>query len=342
MTPAVRDYYVVLGVSRTTDAKGIKHAYRKLAHKWHPDRNKAPEASERFKEVTEAYRVLSDLKRRAQYDKYGHDWEHAEAYEAAGFHPRAGGQEERTYRVYYAHDDPNEAGAFADVRELFEQAFRQRARTSSGEPRNVTGKLSVSLGETFNGCRRGLRLEVPEPCQTCHGTGHFRGRPCEGCGGAGAQKRAREMDVRVPPGVRDGSIIRLAGQGVAGQRGEPPGDLLITIHVEPHPVFRIAGDNVELDLPVTPWELTLGATVDVPVLTGSASLRIPAGTSNERTLRLRTQGWPKRDGARGDLLVHLVASIPQTETDEQRAAYQRLAELFPADVRAKWRQRAKT
>ena len=133
MTPAVRDYYEVLGVSRTTDAKGIKRAYRKPAHKWHPDRNKAPEASERFNEVTEAYRVLSDLKKRAQYDKYGHDWEHAEAYEAAGFHPRAGSQDERTYRVYYAHDDPNEVGAFADVRELFEQAFRQhivRGRSS--------------------------------------------------------------------------------------------------------------------------------------------------------------------------------------------------------------------
>jgi molecular chaperone DnaJ len=342
MTSAVRDYYEVLGVSRTTDAKGIKRAYRKLAFKWHPDRNKAPEASERFKEVTEAYRVLSDLKKRAQYDKYEHDWEHAEAYEAAGFDPRAGSQDERTYRVYSADDDPNEVGAFVDVRELFEQAFRQRARTSSGEPRNVTGKLNVSLGEAFNGCRRGLRLEVPELCQTCHGTGHFRGHACEGCGGAGAQKRAREMDVRVPPGVRDGSIIRLAGQGVAGQRGEPPGDLLITIHLEPHPVFRIAGDNVELDLPVTPWELTLGATVDVPFLAGSASLRIPAGTSNEKTLRLRTQGWPKRDGTRGDLLVRLVASVPKAETDEQRAAYQRLAELFPADVRAKWRQRAKT
>ena len=342
MTTAARDYYDVLGVSRTADAKGIKRAYRKLAIKWHPDRNKAPEASERFKEVAGAYRVLSDLKKRAQYDKYGHDWEHAEAYEAAGFDPRAGGQDERTHRVYYAHDDPNEVGAFADVRELFEQAFRQRARTSSVEPRNVTGKLSVSLGEAFNGCRRGLRLQVPEPCQTCRGAGHFGGRPCERCGGAGAQKRAREINVRVPPGVRDGSIIRLAGQGVAGYQGEPPGDLLITIHVEPHPVFRIAGDNVKLDLPVTPWELTLGATVDVPVVTGSASLRIPAGTSNERTLRLRRQGWPKRDGTRGDLLVRLVASVPQAETDEQRAAYQRLAELFPADVRAKWRKQAKT
>jgi DnaJ-class molecular chaperone len=148
--------------------------------------------------------------------------------------------------------------------------------------------------------------------------------------------------VRVPAGVRDGSIIRLADQGVAGQRGEPPGDLLITIHIEPHPVFRIAGDNVELDLPVTPWELTLGATVDVPILTGSASLTIPTGTSNERTLRLRRQGWPKRDGTRGDLLVRLVASVPQAETDEQRAAYQRLADLFPEGVRAKWRQRART
>ena len=342
MRPAVRDYYEVLGVPRTADAKGIKRAYRKLAFKWHPDRNKASEASERFNEVTGAYRVLSDLKKRAQYDKYGHDWEHAEAYEAAGFDPRAGSQDERTYRVYYAHDDPNEAGAFADVRELFEQAFRQRARTGSFEPRNVTGKLSVSLGEAFNGCRRALRLEVAEPCQTCYGTGHFRGRPCEGCGGAGAQRHAREMDVRVPPRVRDGSIIRLAGQGVAGQQGEPSGDLLITIHVEPHPVFRIAGNDVELDLPVTPWELALGATVDVPVLTGSASVTIPAGTSNEKTLRLRTQGWPKRDGTRGDLLVRLVASVPKAETDEQRAAYQRLAELFPADVRAKWRKQATT
>jgi curved DNA-binding protein len=164
MTPAVRDYYEVLGVPRTADAKKVKRAYRKLAHKWHPDRNKSPEASERFKEVTEANRVLSDPKKRAQYDKYGHDWKHAEAYEAGGFHPRAGSQDEGTYRVYYAHDDPNEVGGFADVRELFEKAFRQRARTSSAELRHVTGKLSVSLGEAFNGCRRSLRLEVLEPC----------------------------------------------------------------------------------------------------------------------------------------------------------------------------------
>ncbi len=342
MAAAVRDYYEVLGVSRSADAKEIKRAYRKLAHRWHPDRNKASEASERFKEVTEAYRVLSDPKKRSQYDKYGHDWKHAEAYEAAGFHPRAGSEEEGTYRVYYAHDDPNEAGAFADLRELFEQTFRRRDRASSVELRNVTGKLSISLGEAFNGCRRDLRLELPEPCQTCHGTGHLNARQCDACGGAGARKRAREIDVRVPPGVRDGSVIRLAGQGISGHRGEPPGDLLITIHVEPHAVFRIAGDDVEIDLPVVPWELTLGATVDVPVLTGSVSLRIPAGTSNEKTLRLRRQGWPKRDGTRGDLLVRVVASVPQAETDEQRAAYQRLAELFPADVRAKWRRRART
>ncbi len=348
MTTSLIDYYETLGLPRTATSDEIKQAYRKLAKKWHPDRNKgSKEAEERFKQVQEAYDVLSDPDKRAKYDKYGQNWEQAEAYEAAGVDPGAG------FRWWSTSGSPDMSvsfgrghrsfGGFADLSDIFRGFFEDDIRaTAARRPvrRDIKGDLALSLAEALRGCQKGVRLQRHEPCEQCHGTGQVGSQACQACQGRGGVLRARELDIRVPPGVREGTTIRLAGQGAATGHAGPAGDLLITIHLKPHPLFRVVGYDVELDLPVAPWELTLGAKVDVPTLRGTAALTIPPGTPNGRVMRLSGLGWPKKNGSNGDFLVRMLASVPTPQSDRQREAYERLAEAFGTDVRADWEEMA--
>lgn len=351
-----QDYYEILGVPRDASAEQIKRAFRKLALKWHPDRNKNnPAAEERFKAINEAYEVLSDPEKRAKYDKYGEHWRQAEAYEAAGIDPNAGTRwwsgPGGAYRVY-VHDvgpDGATSAQVEDFESLFDDVFGGLGgfgafRTSTATPRrgeDLGGELYLTLSEALHGCRKTAQLQLDEPCGACGGTGHTGGRLCRTCSGRGAVLRHRQLDIKVPAGVRPGQKIRLSGQGAPGAAGSPPGDLLITIRLHPHPVFRVIGDDVELDLPVAPWELALGAEVDVPTLRGSVRVKLPPNSPNGRVLRLRGLGWPKKDGSRGNMLVRLVAAVPRAETVAQREAYERLARAFPRSVRSEWAQRAR-
>ncbi len=351
MSQHVRDYYEVLGVPRNASDEEIKRAYRRAAMKYHPDRNKGDKQAEQlFKEINEAYEVLSDPDKRAKYDKYGHHWKQAEAYEAAGIDPHAGVRWSTGpggYRVYVDGDIPDSFGGFDfdDFGSLFGHVGRGRTATA-GRPRpqrgrDIAGELHLTLREAYHGCSKMVQVQVPEACPDCSGAGHANGRLCRGCNGGGEILRRRQIEVKVPAGVRDGTRVRLSGQGMAGTGGGASGDLFITIRLRPHPVFRVIGSDVELDLPVAPWELALGATVDVPTLTGTASVKIPPNTPNGRVIRLRGLGWPTRDGKRGNLLVRLVAAVPPATTAAQREAYRHLAESFAGSVRDQWRQRAR-
>lgn len=358
MPVTATDYYKILGVSRTATADEIKRAYRRLALRWHPDRNKEdPDAEQRFKQLNEAYEVLRDPATRAKYDKYGEHWRQADAYEAAGIDPNAGvrwstgpGGSRRVYVRRGGADAPGatefeDLDGFGDLEDLFGGMFggyserATYARPQRGQ--DVVGELHLTVKEALHGCKKTVQLQVPDTCAACRGAGHANGQLCRNCGGGGEVLGRRQLEVTVPPGVRPGSTIRLGGQGLSGSAGGTHGDLLITIQFQPHPVFRVVRDDVELDLPVAPWELALGARVDVPTLDGAVTVRIPPNSSNGRVIRLRGLGWPRKDGSKGNMLVRLVTAVPAAKNERQKQAYRELASAFGGSVRREWEKRAK-
>lgn len=365
MAAATQDYYQILGVPRGAKPEEIKRAYRKQAIKNHPDRNKGKkDAEERFKLANEAYQVLSDPKRRALYDKYGENWRQAEAVEKAGHDPqqawggtspngagpfRSGGHADRDWNM---HVDGMEG---IDLEDLFGGMFG-RFKTGTGDPTNaqrsgsrrgsgaagqdVQGEIRLSLAEALNGTSKDISLQVQEPCPQCKGSGRTGRRVCPTCQGNGAVIRERHISVKVPAQVREGSKIRLAGQGTPGSQGQPNGDLYITVRLEQHPVFKFQGEDLRIEVPVAPWELVLGTKIEVPTPTGTVQMTIPPDSKGGQTLRLRAKGWPKRGGTAGDLFAHLVATVPPVSDPAQRAAYEELSRTNTVDVRQEWKRQA--
>jgi curved DNA-binding protein len=290
-----RDYYEVLGVSRTATAEEIKRAYRQLARKHHPDLAPAAErarAAERFKEINEANEVLSDPEKRAKYDALGADWKSGADFTpppGAGWRPAEGVEWEA-------------AGDVGDVSDFFASLFRRpggRARRGGVRitlPGNdVEAELPVTLEELLRGGRR--RIELP--------------------GG-------RSLDVEIPVGTREGTVLRLAGQGEPGLNGGPPGDLYLHVRPIPHPRYRVTGDDLETDLPLWPWQAVLGGKVRVDTPDGPVTLTVPAGTQSGRRMRLRDRGLPRADGGRGalDAVVRIV--VPEPPSAAEREAYEAL------------------
>lgn len=309
-----QDYYQVLGIPRTATADDIRKAFRKLARKYHPDVNKDPSAETRFKEINEAYEVLSDPAKREKYDRLGANWKAGQ-----DFTPPPGWQE--------AFQSGGPGGAQfsfggGDVSDFFSAFFgsmgggssSRRSRRSSRSARNpfegfgfsadvppsppppAEAHLSVSLEDLFSRAPQTLTLTDPS-------TGE-----------------SKTLRVRIPQGSADGTRIRLAGQAPSG------GDLLIHLHVLPHPVFRVHGFDVESDLPLAPWEAVLGAKVRVPTLDGPAALTIRPGTQNASRLRLAGKGLPDRQGRRGDHIVAVSVRVPTHPSDAERDLFRRLAE----------------
>jgi curved DNA-binding protein len=306
-----KDYYQTLGVPREASADDIKHAYRRLARKYHPDLNKEPEAEGQFKELGEAYEVLKDPEKRAAYDDVGKRWQPgAEAPPPgwdSGYEFRGGGGDA-------------EAGAgFADHSDFFEALFGRRGAQARhrAPPRaqDHHAKVLIDLADAYRGAQRGIRLQVP--------TLDAQGR---------VVMSERTLDVAIPAGVREGQHLRLAGQGAPGFDGAPAGDLYLEIHFRPHPLYRVDGRDVYLDLPVAPWEAALGADVAVPLPDGSVQMSIPAGSSQGRKLRLKGKGIPGK--APGDLYVVLQIAVPAPATDAQRQAWRDLAQAQPFNPRA--------
>ncbi|MDE2149028.1 MAG: molecular chaperone DnaJ [Gammaproteobacteria bacterium] len=348
-----RDHYEVLGVDRTAGEEELKKAYRRLAMKYHPDRN--PEdhtAEERFKEVSEAYDVLSDPGRRSIYDQYGHEGlERASAAGAGGFGGFGAGF----------------GDLFGDV---FSEIFGGGRRAGPRRGADLRYRIELTLEQAAAGATETIRIPSlsscsacgghgtadgrPAPeCHTCHGAGQVRvqqgffvlqqacptcrGRgaavadPCATCRGSGQLRRDKTLEVRIPAGVDTGDRVRLTGEGEPGERGAPPGDLYVQVQVRPHELFERDGSDLYCSVPVSFVVAALGGTVEVPTLSGRAKLEIPEGAQNGKVFRLRGLGIKSvRGGAPGDLLCSVVVETPVNLTRKQRDLLRRLGEALEA------------
>ncbi|MFL6673875.1 MAG: molecular chaperone DnaJ [Massilia sp.] len=340
---AKRDFYEILGVAKSASEEDIKKAYRKLAMKYHPDRNPDnKEAEEKFKEVKEAYEMLTNPEKREAYDRYGH----------AGVDPNMG-----------AGAGGFGAGGFGDAfGDIFGDIFGGGRARSSG-PQVYRGadlryNLEITLEQAANGFDTTIRVPSWDKCDTCHGSGakpgtapvtcstchghgqvrmqqgffsiqqtcpkcHGSGKvipePCAACGGAGRIKRNKTLEVKIPAGIDNGMRIRSTGNGEPGTNGGPSGDLYVEIHIKPHAVFQREGDDLHCEMPISFTKATLGGEIEVPTLSGKVSFTVPEGTQTGKTFRLKGKGIKGvRSGYAGDLFCHVVVETPVKLTDKQK------------------------
>lgn len=324
---AKRDYYQILGVSRNASEKEIKQAYRRLARKLHPDLNPGDKSAEaRFKEINAAYEVLSNPEKRQKYDQFGDQWEYAEQFAKAG--GRQGvrwdfGQGGTGYEY-------GEASDFGDIfSSLFGDAgMRSRARRGPQRGQDIESPIEVSLEEAYHGSTRVIELQGQEPCTACGGTGRVGDRVCTMCGGAGAKVIPRRLEVKIPAGVKDGSRIRIAGEGVPGRAGGSKGDLYLVVRVLPHTVFERKGDDLYAEVSVPLATAILGGEIILPSLNGSLSLKIPAETQNGKVFRLAGKGMPRLGDANyGNLFAKVRVILPTNLTEEERKLFEKLRSL---------------
>ena len=342
-----KDYYKSLGVERSASEAEIKAAFRKLARKYHPDVNPNNKDAERkFKEINEAYQVLSDPEKRRKYDQLGADWEH-------------GTTEEEIFRRYGGARPGAEMPGGArwtggDMSDFFEQFFGGTspfgARGGRGgfgfrstQPQrapDLNAEVEVSLDDAVHGSRRRLELNAEDDCPVCGGSGlvmreeGVKGKrvirsaeSCEGCGGRGTIIGRRALEVTIPAGVTEGTRIRLKGQGGKGPTPALSGDLFLTVKLQPNRVFTVAGRDVRCELPVWDYEAALGAEVTAPSLNGKISLKIPASSQSGRVLRLKGRGIPGRAGEpAGDMLYEIKVLAPTDLTPDERSLMQQLAD----------------
>ncbi len=344
-----RDYYEVLGVSRDASPEEIKRAYRKAALKYHPDRNKSPDAEERFKEAAEAYEVLSDPEKRNRYDRYGHagvngsglhDFSHMRADDIFSifgdlFGEMFAGQTRRRDSGGVSIEveveiDLTEVATGVEKTLRFERIdFCDRCGGRGGEPgsRPATCRTCGGYGQVERQTTMGFFVTRSViDCPTCHGRGQVITRPCRKCRGTGRHPKECVVTVKIPPGVHDGQRIRLRGEGEPGASGMSRGDLYCVVRVREHPFFVRDGDNLICRLPISFTQAALGAQVEVPTLTGTTPLKIPPGTQHGDTFRLAGQGLPNlQSGRRGDEIVQVIVEIPRKLTREQQELLRRFA-----------------
>ncbi len=337
-----RDYYKVLGVERGATEQQIRSAYRKLARKFHPDVNpNNKDAEQRFKEINEAYQVLSDAEKRKKYDALGADWER--------------GASEEEMRQRYARSGGAQGFSAGDFSDFFESFFGGLGGAARGGTRGFSGfdfadrparapdlsaEVEITLLEAMRGAKRRLDLAAQDECSTCGGTGMVareqrRGNarvirsaePCARCGGSGIVQSRRSLEVTIPAGATDGMKMRLKGQGGRAPRPEHNGDLYLTIRLKPHPVFAVSGRDLRCQLPVWDYEAALGAEVVAPTPEGRVSLKIPPNSQNGRVMRLKGRGLPGRGGEpSGDLLFELKVLAPTDLNNDERKLMEQLAE----------------
>lgn len=335
MAVKFRDYYEVLGVSREATEEQVRQAFRKLARKYHPDVNPGDRsAEEKFKEINEAYEVLSDKEKRKRYDQLGPNWK-----SGADFTPPPGwGKSE--FRDF---GDIFGGTGFSDFFEtLFGGARSGRAtgqRRGSRRPPSFKGQdneaeMTISLEDAHRGGVHRITLNGVRPCVDCNESGVAGGRVCPTCRGSGQVLSPRTIDINVPPGAREGSVIKLARQGQPGSNGGEPGDLYIKIKIDPHHVFSVTGDDTSVEVPIAPWEAVLGATIPVQTIDGRAEVRVPPGSQGGQRLRLKGQGLNKRGGGRGDQFVRLKIVVPSHSSDREKELYRELAGAAKFNPRA--------
>jgi len=351
---AKRDLYETLGVNRDASADELKKAYRKLAMKYHPDRNPDnKEAEEKFKEAKEAYEILTDANKRAAYDRYGH----------AGVDPSMGGGGGGGGQGFDGFAD-----AFGDIfGDIFGGGGGGRGRSNVYRGADLRYNLEITLEEAARGAEKTIRIPALEECDSCHGSGakpgtqpktcptcggagqvriqqgffsiqqtcpkcHGSGRvipePCTSCGGAGRVKRQKTLEVKIPAGIDDGMRLRHSGQGEPGVNGGPSGDLYVEIHIKQHPVFQRDGDDLHCEMPISFSTAALGGEIEIPTLDGAANIRIPAETQSAKVFRLRGKGIRNvRSHAPGDLMVHVVVETPVKLTDRQKELLREFEEI---------------
>ncbi len=318
-----KDYYALLGLSKTASAEEIKRAYRRLAKVHHPDlhteKNKAG-ATAKFKEINEAYEVLSDPKKKAQYDEIGPGWDSARP---AGPEPRH--REE-------APDFGGEGGGFSGFSDFFENLY---GRASQGRPnpragprrgQDIEAEMPLSLEDAVAGGEKRLTLSVPALCPTCGGTGHSGQDFCRQCGGVGEIQTQKTITARLPKLVHDGMRIRLRGQGGAARGGGEAGDMFVTLRLQPHPLYKVSGSDLETHVTVMPWVAALGGEAVVASLDGPVRIKIPPGTHAGRMMRISGKGLGREDGKRGDLHAAVRIDIPEKSDARMEALYKQMRE----------------
>ncbi len=326
-----KDYYAVLGVAKNAPEKDVKSAYRKLARKWHPDANlKNPkEAEEKFKEISEAYEVLGDPEKRRKYDVLGPNWQQAaqQAEQQRRYRTNVNGQEFEF--------DLGDAGAPSGFSDFFDMFFSGvgRRQTAPGPGRSRRGQdlettIELNLRDVYGGGTKAVSLQIEDVCPRCHGTGTDAGRLCPQCHGTGRVLLNKRFEVSIPKGIGEGQRIRLAGQGGAGINGGPNGDLHLIVRLQEDPTYKRKGNDLYVDLPVSIYDLILGGEVSVPTMSGEVAMKIPAGTQNNRLLRLAGRGMPQvKSRSNGDQYVRLIGQLPQNLSDKEKKLFKELAAL---------------
>jgi len=354
---AKRDYYEVLGINRDASEQDIRKAYRKLAMKWHPDRNPDnPKAEDHFKEAQEAYDVLSDAQKRGAYDQFGH----------AGVDPQAG------------RGAAGAAGGFTGFGDIFNDIFGdifgggRGARSNVYRGADLRYNLEITLEQAAHGFETRIRIPTMAPCETCHGSGakagtqpqtcptcrgagqvrvsqgpfsiaqtcprcHGAGKiipnPCTACGGSGRVKHQKTLSVKIPAGVDEGDRVRLSGEGEPGVNGGPAGDLYVQVHIKPHPVFQRDHDDLHCEMPISITTAALGGEIEIPTLDGSARIRVPAESQTGKTFRLRGKGIKGvRSHVAGDLFCHVVIETPVNLTSRQKELLKEFEGISDRDV----------
>jgi len=353
-----RDYYEILGVARSATEQEIKSAYRKLALKFHPDRNPGDKvAEEHFKEAAEAYAILADTDKRHMYDRFGH----------AGLGGAATGGFDPT--VFTGFEDI--LGGLGDIFGFGDVFGGGRRRGGPQRGTDLRYDLEISFDEAAKGTEASIQIPRQETCETCHGSGAAAGsspvtcpqcqgrgqlryqqgfftvartcgqcrgsgsvitKPCATCRGAGRVQQEKKLNVRIPAGIATGQRLRLSGEGEAGPGGGPSGDLYVVVHVQEHPFFQRDGNDLYCEIPLNFTTLALGGEIQIPTLDGQEAFAIPAGTQTGSTFRIRGQGMPDVSGrGRGDLLMTVKVSTPKKLSKEQRKLLEQLSETLPKE-----------
>jgi len=325
---AGKDYYQILGVSRNASEKEIKQAYRRLARKHHPDLNPGDKSAEaKFKEINAAYEVLSNPEKRKKHDQFGEQWEHAEQFAKSRGQERVRSDFDRGGTTFEYGDLSGFGGIFSSLFGDSDIGSRMRGPRRG---QDIESTIEVSLEEAYHGSTRVVQLQTVEPCTACGGTGRVGNRVCTICNGAGGKVNPRRLEVKIPAGVRDGSRIRIAGEGVPGRAGGKKGDLYLVAKVLPHKLFERKGDDLYTEVLVPLATAMLGGEVSLPTLNGNLSLKIPPETQNGRVFRMAGKGMSQLGNSKyGNMFAKAKVVLPTNLTGEEKKLFERLRSLRP-------------